>query len=363
MHSITLKFKNNINLPFFLLFHALFIMNRIHEQRRNNIIALANEGLSSREIESRLHVGRTTVSRIRSEIDMSVKKRCGGCPKKLTAADKRKLARTITSGQADTAAQVKRAINDTCDINISVDTVRRALKEVGLKSGVKPKKPLLQPRHIKCRYEFALKHQYWTVDDWKRVVWSDETKINRFGSDGRQWVWKRPGGALTAQHIQGTVKFGGGCIMVWGCMTTHGVGKLCRIDGHMNAQRYTQILDFELVGSVEQQGLDKGDIVFQQDNDPKHTSRMARNWFENNGVEVLDWPAQSPDLNPIEHLWHYLKRQLANYEEDASSMHELWQRVKAEWSKIPVQTCMELIDSMPRRIAAVLKAKGGYTKY
>ena len=91
-------------------------------------------------------------------------------------------------------------------------------------------------------------------------------------------------------------------------------------------------------------------MVFQQDNDPKHTSRLAREWLENSRIEVLDCPAQSPDINPIEHLWFYLKQRLNEYETEASSMHELWQRVEKEWNTIPVDVCLGLIESMPRRM-------------
>jgi hypothetical protein len=78
---------------------------------------------------------------------------------------------------------------------------------------------------------------------------------------------------------------------------------------------------------------------------------------------VLDWPSQSPELNPMEHLWRYLKQKLAAYETEPTSIHELWERVEAEWEKIPRQLCAEFIESMHDRIAAVLRAKGGYTKY
>ena len=104
-------------------------------------------------------------------------------------------------------------------------------------------------------------------------------------------------------------------------------------------------------------------IVFQHDNDSKHTSRIARQWLENNGVSVLNWPAQSPDLNPIEHLWQHLKRQLVAYATSPTSIHELWERVEAQWEKVPPQVCINLVESMPRRVAEVLKVKGGYTKY
>lgn len=78
---------------------------------------------------------------------------------------------------------------------------------------------------------------------------------------------------------------------------------------------------------------------------------------------MLDWPAQSPDLNPIEHLWAHLKKQLANHDEAPVGMNELWLRVEAEWDKIKKETCIDLIRSMPRRVAAVLKAKVKYTNY
>jgi len=232
-----------------------------------------------------------------------------------------------------------------------------------MKAATKQKKPKLRPHHIRQRPEFAQKYQHWTVDDWKRVIWSDETKINRLGCDGRNWVWRKPGEALTERHIQPTVKYGGGSLMIWGCMTAKGVGYMCRVDGNMDAQLYTNILNDELLGTLDYYHLDQSDIVFQHDNDSKHTSRMATNWLKENGIEVLDWPPQSPDLNPIEHLWWHLKRRLAGYEDAPTSMHELWTRVEMEWEAIPTDVCVGLIESMPRRVAAVLRARGSYTKY
>jgi len=228
---------------------------------------------------------------------------------------------------------------------------------------VKKKTPLLSQHHKHEWMDFALSHRNWTIEDWKRVVWSDETKINHLGSDGRKWVWKSAGEALSDHLVEGTQKFGGGSLMMWGCMTWEGAGYACKIDGRMDADLYCQILEDELQGTLNYFNKSSDDVIFQQDNDPKHTSRKAQTWFEDHGFSVMKWPAQSPDLNPIEHLWHHIKRKLGEYEEPPSGIHELWDRVETEWEKIEPRVCQNLIESMPRRVEVVFKAKGGYTKY
>ena len=151
--------------------------------------------------------------------------------------------------------------------------------------------------------------------------------------------------------------------MFQGCFTWKGSGYESKIDGNMNTDLYLKIMDEELQQSLEWWGVDCTDKVFQQDNDSKHTSKKAKQWFEDNQIPVMEWPAQSPDLNPIEHLWHYLKRQLTKYTNPPTSIHELWERVEKEWEAIPVEECQKLIESMPNRVQAVLKAKGGWTDY
>ena len=138
---------------------------------------------------------------------------------------------------------------------------------------------------------------------------------------------------------------------------------MCRIDKRMGKDLYTNILDDYLYPTVDYYHMRENGFIFQQDNDPKHNSRKAQQWLEENKVEVLDWPAQSPDLNSIEHLRAHLKRLLGSYEVEPTSLHELWERVEIEWDKISKEVCVDLIKSMPRRVAAVLKANGGYTKY
>jgi hypothetical protein len=107
-----------------------------------------------------------------------------------------------------------------------------------MKPVVKRKRPSNTGRPgLTCSY-----HQHWTVEDWKRVVWSDETKINRLGSDERRWVWKMQGEGLSDRLVEGTVKFGGGNLMMWGCMLWEGPGFACKMDGDL----YIKIMQDEL---------------------------------------------------------------------------------------------------------------------
>ena len=338
-------------------------MHTLPATSQNHILSLLDAGHSAKRIAASTGHGVATISRLRSKHRPHLSKPSAGRPHKLSSANIRHAQRLISSGKAETAVDLVKTLSDITNQPLSAQTVRRSLKVAGMKAVVKRKRPFLSKKHRKERMDFALTHQYWTVEDWKKVVWSDETKINRMGSDGRKWVWKKAGEDLSDRLVQGTKKFGGGSVMVWGCMLWDGVGYACKIDGRMDADLYVKILDEDLQASINYFGKTAEDIIFQQDGDSKHRSGKARDWFEENGFKVLSWPAQSPDFNPIEHLWDHLKRKLGEYEVVPSGMLELWERVEEEWNKIEANVCQNLIESMPRRVAAVLKAKGGYTKY
>jgi transposase len=108
--------------------------------------------------------------------------------------------------------------------------------------------------------------------------------------------------------------------------------------------------------------LAKKDIIFQHDNASSHTASKVKNWFYDSKIQVMMWPPQSPDLNPIEHLWDYLKKKLREYPQ-ANNLDELWERVQDVWNNISPEYCLKLIRSMPDRLAALRRSKGGYTRF
>lgn len=339
------------------------MVKKLSQEKRGQIIGYLEDGLSVREISEKTGVGKSTVGEIRKSVGIIEQIAPQGRPNKLTPQETRLIVRKLNTGQMQTVVEVTKHLNTERDDPINAETVRRAVKKQGMKAVYKKKKPLLEKRHKKARLAFANKYKEWTEDDWAKVIWSDETKINLLGSDGVKWVWEKKGEGLISREIIGTKKFGGGNIMVWGCMTWEGVGLCVEVEGRMDAQQYVDILETGLHGTIEKYGMDVEDIIFQQDNDPKHTSNLAKEWFQNQGVHILEWPAQSPDLNPIEHLWFLLKRYIYDYPEPAKGVHDLWDRVVEAWSKITQDQVRDLIKSMPGRIEAVVKAKGGNTKY
>ena len=163
-------------------------MKKISKDTKNNIISLIDSGHSSRKIAAQLGISHSTVMREHARLRPNVQKRKAGRPAKLTVVDKRNIVQNIMAGKADTAVQLARNLGDSTKTKISPDTVCRALKEAGMKAATKKKKPRLLSHHICQHLEFGLRHQHWTVEDWKRVIWSDETKINHLGSDGWEWV-------------------------------------------------------------------------------------------------------------------------------------------------------------------------------
>jgi transposase len=327
------------------------------------VVNLLSSDHSIRQIAQITGLGKSTICEIKHKHQVNVENQHGGRPRLISSPTRRHLTRKIKTGEVNTVPEATKMLTNQLSINCSKSTVRRTLKKSGLNGRKKSKKPLLKFHHRQDRLAFAQKYVEWTVEDWKRVLWSDETKICLFGPDGSDWIWKSQEEGLNKRTTQATVKHGGGNIMVWGCFSWSGTGMLLEIEGKMNKEQYRDILEEGVVASFEKLGIKKEERIFQQDNDPKHTSKLVQSYFKTQSYDVLDWPAQSPDLNPIEHLWSQVKNAIYMRSEKPKGVFGLWQCLEEEWAKITPEQCHNLVESMPRRCAAVIKAKGSHTKY
>ena len=180
------------------------------------------------------------------------------------------------------------------------------------------------------------------------------------GVNGRGYA---TGEQIQTKQVKLTVKHGGGIIKVWSCITYEGVGWLAHIEDTMDSVLYREILQDELTKTLEEYHLEPSFIIFQHDNDPKHTSKLVREWLNSQEFETMIWPPQSPDLNPIEHMWAWLKGRLSEYKTAQKGIKELFDRVGQTWYGFTKEECRRVIDTMPERCQAVMKAKGGWTDY
>jgi len=341
---------------------------RLSLVERGQVSGMAVMGANNDEIAKTLKCTPKTVREIKKKVenhdtlkDLPRK----GRPKKTSPREDRTIKFMSLQNRRCTAKAMNLKLCPTFMKNkVSTSLVKERLKKAGLPARVARKKPLLSLKNRKGRYEWAKNHLDLIEEDWQKVVYSDETPLTLFQWAGKQYVRRRPGEEFKDECLTPTVKQGGGKIQVWGCFSWQGPGPLYRVKGLMDGAQYRQILKTHMAPYLKKYEEEmKCEVVFQHDNDPKHTSKVVKRYLENKHIVVLDWPSQSPDMNPIEHAWKILKERIHARANKASSLDEVFEIAKEEWNNIPLEVFRDLIQSMPRRVKALHTARGKHTKY
>uniref|UniRef100_A0A8C8I487 Transposase n=1 Tax=Oncorhynchus tshawytscha TaxID=74940 RepID=A0A8C8I487_ONCTS len=333
------------------------------KETRAVIIALHKKGFTGKDIAARKIAPESTIYRIIKNFKESgsiVVKKASGRPRKSSKRQDRLLKLIQLQDRGTTSTALAQEWQQ-AGVSASARTVRRRLLEDGLVSRA-AKKPLLSRKNIRDRLIFCKRYRDWTAEDWGKVIFSDEYPFQLFGASGKKLVRRREGERYHQSCVMPTVKHPEP-VHVWGCFSAKGVGSLSILSRNtaMNKEWYQHILQEQLLPTIQEQFGDE-QCLFQHDGAPCHKAKMITKWLGEQNINILGpWPGNSPDLNPIENLWSILKRRLDK--QKPTNSDKLQALIMQEWAAISQDVAQKLIDSMPGRIAEVLKKEGQHCKY
>ena len=334
----------------------------ITPKKRASIVALRkHSALSIRQISEKMKIAKSTVGDIlkrdedTGEPSTLRRGKCGR-KRKTTPHDDKVIIRNSVKDPKKSSTDLRRDFSS-AGVNVSSSTVRRRLLEVGRFARKPQPKQLLTSVMKTKRLRWARKYVGWTTDYWRKVTFSDESHFEVHGYRS-QVVRRNKGEPLRPGHIQQAPKYPPKK-MFWGSFNAKGTGRLINVEGMMNSDKYKAVLQTHLLPTMQRDFPD-GDGIFQQDLAPCHTSRKMRTFFEESGLTILEWPGNSPDMNPVENLWAIIKRRLQK--EDCSTMQKMISAVIKVWyhDEELAEMCSNLVESMPKRVKMLVKAKGGH---
>lgn len=330
---------------------------------------LRQVGQSYGEIADQLNLSRATVASIfqraskLANASPVIKKRIGR-PPKLNNRESRALIRHIDKNPYDNLLAL--ATPSKSGQQLSTNTVRKYMRGCGFFRYKARKKPYLTIKHKAYRLVWARRHKDWTVKDWGRVVWTDEATFET-GLDTRScFVSRRKGTAFEARYLKPTFKSGRSTIGIWGGITLKKKGPMLILTKgrRMNSEIYiNEVLEPIGLPFFKKCYAEDSGMIWMDDGAAYHTSKKVLGWGESNGLNRMDWPAQSPDLNPIENLWRIIKIRVSARRHQIHTIEAMEQAIREEWGLLKAKDYKRCIESMPKRIRLIIQAKGGAIKY
>lgn len=328
-------------------------------------VALIEDGRSYRYVAERLGASigsiHRAVKRFR-ETNSYSRRRGSGCKRATTARDDRFIRLEVLRDRNSTAVQIQNRLRHSRQVEVSKWTIRRRLHESNLRSRKPATGPLLELRHRRARLDFAYQHIDWTFEQWASVLFTDESRFALRSPDGRERVWRRPGERYSPCTFSPRVPFQGGSVMVWGGINAKGKTDIVFIEhGTLNAHRYIEeILNHHVVPFAPFVG---DEFILMHDNARPHVAQSVNQYLQEVGIQKMNWPALSPDLNPIEHVWDSLGRSVRRRNPAPEDLRELREAIQQEWDNLDHQVIRNVIESMSDRMSDVIAARGGNTKY
>jgi transposase len=318
----------------------------LSESKRTEIIVLHNNGLSNGEISKKMNLHCNVISfwinrYYNTGSICDIKKT--GRKRKTTKDQDNKICDEIKKNEKLTLDGIVN--NSKLDVKISKTTVSRRLKERNIIYGNYSKKPLLLKKHIDKRLIWANNH---TNYDWTRVIFSDEMSIWKDRDSNKCWYLK--GNQKIKETIKHPIK-----VHIWGCITLGGLEAFHLFDHKLNSVKYTEILFEHLIP------IYTDEFIFQQDNSPIHTAKNTKSFLKEMNVRTMDFPPNSPDLNPIENMWHLIKHYMSKLTDITNDNFR--EKVIECCKKINYSSIFNIISNMHVRIKKVIDNNGSHIDY
>lgn len=329
---------------------------QLTEFERGRVVGLREGGFSFRDIAERLGRNVSTVHECWQQWSRegTASRRPGsGRPRGTTEREDRRVRRMAVANRTASAAEIRAAVGTT----VTQRTVTNRL----LQGQLRARRPVacipLTPNHCRLRREWCQARAHWRTE-WRSVVFSDESRFCLGRSDSRVLVRRRPGERLLATCLRPRHTGPTPGVMVWGAISYDSRSTLVVIPRTLTANLYVSLV-IQPVVLPFMNSIQGG--VFQQDNARPHTAVVTQHALQS--VDMLPWPARSPDLSPIEHVWDIIGRQLQRHPQPALTVPALTAQVQQAWNSIPQTDIRHLYDTMHARLHACIQNSGGYTGY
>ena len=256
------------------------------------------------------------------------------------------------------------------NLNISEHIVRDVVADAGYHRRVARKVLFLTALQKKKRIAWANEFKDFGAEQWGNLIWSDECYVHLDDNRGRVYVTCRAGEEYDENCVIPTFKQSSIRVMIWGCIMKGKKGPLVVLEypggrgGGMTGERYiSQVLEAHLNSFYHQMKEERPAVMFQQDGAPSHTSKLTKRWLADHGISIFPHPPSSPDLNPIEPVWHELKKIIRALPHIPTTVLKLIKAVYDAWEVLTIPDIDKYVDTMPDRVQAVLAANGGHTRF
>lgn len=331
---------------------------------RARIVALHQEGLSNHQISARLNIPRTTVRRILTLFQEtgSVERRRGtGRPRVTSGREDRYVTNYARRNRRITVTALRSHFLRTYRRRISRTTIRRRLHASNLRARRPLRVPRVSPQHRAARLQWAMEHRDWFLAQWQNVLFSDESRFGLQSDSRRERVWRGPGRQERLLFAREVVPYQGGTVMFWGGIMYGRRTPLILIERTMTGTIYAENIIEPIIQPLRNEF--GANFVFQDDNARPHRTRRIQNMLEENNIVRMVWPANSPDMNPIEHVWDHLASAILNRENPPLTLRGLVVAAQEEWDNMDQQYVDNLIRGMPRRVGQLIEQRGNHTEY